>query len=188
MSIKKAIALTATAILLAFATVVASGCAKTSEDVLREVVESEFNTYKNLEESALDEIATTAEQEGLSDLGITGEEFAAAVLSGFDYSIDGVQISGNDATVSTTIISKSSTDFESKLSEGVQEFVSSSEATSLTTEEKNLKIGSITMQAFEDTEIISEQVDIQFQLQDKTWVSTNASEVLANLDSLVFAD
>lgn len=176
-----------TAVLLATGVFALAGCAKTSEDVLRETVENEFNAYKNLEDSALERIAQTAEQEGLSDLGISGVDFASAVLNGFDYHIDNIQINDDAATVSMTIVSKSTSDFESKLSESVQAFVESDESQSMTAEEKNNKIGDITMQAFEDTEIINENVELQFQLQDKTWVSTNASEALASLDSLVFA-
>lgn len=187
MGIKRKATSMAMAALLALGCVALAGCAKTSEDVIREVIQSEFDAYKNLEESALDEIGATAEQEGLSSLGISGDEFAEAVLGGFDYSIDNVKVGTLSATASVTITSKSATDFEARLSDGVQDFVESDDAKSMTTEEKNLKIGDITMQAFEDTELVSEQVDLQFQLQDKTWVSSDAFDVLAELDSLVFA-
>lgn len=173
--------------LLAFSAPLQVGCAKSSEDVLRETVAEEFDTYKNLENEALDKIAKTAEEEGLSDLGISGADFANAVLEGFDYRIDSIEINDEVANVSVTLTSKSSDDFEDRLSSGVQYFVDSGESVSMSAEEKNMKIGEITMQSFADTQMIEEQVQIEFQLQDKTWVSTNAAEQLASLDSLVFA-
>lgn len=187
MNIKKMVVLIGAALVLALGTIAIAGCAKTSEDVLRETVSNEFDAYKNLENATLEKIADTAEKEGLSDLGISGVDFASAVLNGFDYSIDNIEINGEAATVSVTIASKSSSDFEKKLSERVQSFVESDGAQSMSADEKNTEIGSITMQVFEETEIINESANLEFQLQDKTWVSTNASEVLANLDSLVFA-
>lgn len=187
MDYKKVISAVAAALLLVVGITFLGGCAKTSEDVLRETVENEFDAYKNLEDAALEKIAQTAEQEGLSDLGISGVDFASAVLAGFDYDIDDIQIDGETATVHVMIASKSSTDFENKLSEAVQAFVDSDAAQGMTPDEKNTQIGVITMKAFEDAEIINEEAELQFQLQDKTWVSTNASEVLAGLDSLVFA-
>lgn len=181
------IAMAVAATLLTFVAISATGCTKTSEDVLIEAIENDFNAYKNFEDSALNEIAATAEEEGLSDLGISGIDFAKAVLDGFDYTIDYISVESDTAIVDVIVSSKSSTDFESKLSSRVQAFTESDESGTMTNEERNLKIGEITMQAFEDTKIVSEKVSLQFELQDKTWVSTNTSEALANLDSLVFA-
>lgn len=162
-------------------------CGKSSEQALRDSVEAEFNAYKNLEDAALDKIAKTAESEGLDDLGISGRDFASAVLNGFDFSIENIVVTGKEATVSIALASKSATDFEEKLSSSVQTFVDSKEAQDMSIEEKNAEIGKITMKAFEDTKIIDEKVDIKFMLENNTWTAVNASEQLANLESLVFA-
>lgn len=187
MNARKTIAAISSALLLAFTLCAACGCQPSNEEVIRETVAKEFDAYKGADDAVVSELGSVADQEGLSELGISGDEFAKAVLKGFDYSIDGISVDGNSATVSMTVTSKSKSDFESKLNDAVTSFVNEPGTESLTAEEKNAKMGQIAMQAFEDTGTVSENVSLDFQLQGSTWVSTGASETLGRLDSLVFA-
>lgn len=188
MKATKAIAVIAVAALLAFTMCVACGCQPSSEDVIRKTVDEKFDAYKSLDDAVLSEIATKAEQDGLDELGISGQDYANAVLGGFDYSIDGITVNEQEATVSMTIVSKSKTDFYNKLNEAVSAFMANPDTESMSAEEKSTQVGSITMQAFEQTETVSENVQLQFQLQGNTWVSVNSNEVLGSLDSFAFPE
>ena len=163
-----------------------AGCAKTSEDVLREAVMEEFDPYRNLEDAALDRIASIAEEEGLSELGISGVDFASSVLEGFDYTIDDVRITNDEAVVSVTIISKSASDFDAKIAERVQAFVESDESQQLDAAQRASKIGEIALESIDDAEVISQSLDIVFRLEDTTWLSTDVSDKLSKLDILAY--
>lgn len=184
----KAITTIAAAALLAFTLCAACGCQPSSEDVIRKTVEEKFDAYKTLDDAVLSNIASKAEQDGLGDLGISGQDYASAVLNGFDYSIDDITVDEKAATVSMTIVSKSRTDFYNKLNEAVSAFMANPDTESMSAEEKDAQVGSITMQAFEQTETVSENVQLQFQLQGNTWVSVNSNEVLGSLDSFAFPE
>lgn len=186
MNAKKTLATILSSMLLAFTLCAACGCQPGSEDVIRQTVTENFNAYKNLEDSVLSEIAAKAEEDGMSDLGITGEEYATAVLDGFDYHINDITVNEQAATVSMTIVSKSKTDFYNKLNDAVSAFVADPATEGLSPEERDTQVGQIAMQAFKDTATISEDVELLFQLQGNTWVSVNSTEVLGNLDSFAF--
>ncbi len=184
----KKIALATTAsIVLAFTLCVTCACSPSNEEVIRETVTKEFDAYKNLDDAAVSKIAQNAEKEGLDQLGITGQDFAGAVLDGFDYSIDSIEVNDKAATVKLTVMSKSTADFETKLDADVNTFVEDPATEYMSVDEKNAHIGEIAMQAFKDTEIVNEEVTLEFELQGSTWVCTNATDVLGQLDSLVFA-
>lgn len=187
--ISKAMAAVAALVIALCGLTLLSGCSPAnSEEVIRGSIADQFDKYKNHTDEVMSELSTTAENEGLTDLGISGEEFAAAVLDGFDYTIDSIQIDGDKATATLTITSKSMKDFETRLTESMNEFVDSDNATEMTEEDANAKIGELAMQAFDNTQIISEQAVLEYELQGNTWTATNASEVLGGLDSMVFAN
>lgn len=185
---RRAITAVMAALALAFTLCVASGCQPSSEDVIRTTVQEKFDAYKNLEDAVLSEIASKAEQEGLDELGISGQDYASAVLNGFDYHIDDVTVDEQAATVSMSIASKSKSDFYNRLNEAVTAFVQDPATESLSDEDKDARIGEIAMQTFEQTDVVNENVQLQFQLEGNTWTSTNSSEVLGNLDSFAFSE
>ena len=174
-------------LLLASVGLCSIGCAKTSSDVIRDAVIAEFESYKNPEDETLETIASMVEEEGLSELGISGREFASSVLEGFDYTIDEIRIQGESAYATVTVSSKSASDFNQRVASDVQAFVESDEWRSLSSEEQAHAIGEIALESLDETEVISEAITIEFALDDKTWVSTNASEALSQLDSLAYA-
>ncbi len=187
--IKKALAAAASASLVALSLFALSGCVVTSsEDAIRDAVSQELDIYKNMDQRAMDMIIESAENEGLTELGIDGTEFATAVLDGFDYRINDVVVNNNTATANVTIISKSMPDFETKFSNAVNDLTTSSSAATLTNDNIEQAVGTLAMETFDDTDIIEEDVDLQFQLEDNTWVSTNVAEALGGLDSMVFAN
>lgn len=175
------------ALLGVFSFAALTGCTASSRDVLQQTVEQEFNSYKNHDDAVLEKIAKTAETGGLAELGISPSEFATQVLNGFDYKIDDIKIDGSTAHVTVTIVSKSSSDFQKKLNEGVQEFVSEASSSTLTADQKSTQIGDIAMQVLDNTETVEETVDLTFVLEDSIWVARDTSGTLSKLDSLVFS-
>ena len=57
----------------------------------------------------------------------------------------------------------------------------------MTSAEKAAKIGELAMQTFKQTPTIEENVNIDFELQGNTWVATDATDNLSNLDSMIFS-
>ncbi len=170
---------------LALCTVCA--CAPSNESVIRSSIARELDSYKNADAQAMAKIAEALDSEGVADFGIDTGEFAASVLEGFDYSIDQITIDGAVAQANITITSKSLTDFQEKLTQAVDEFTVSPAAQAMSTDQINLSIGAIAMQAVEDTEVGEEQAVLAFELDGNVWTCANINEVLSGLDSLVFA-
>lgn len=179
-SIMTAVALVAGALCLV-------GCGQNNEQLIREKLTEELDTFKNQDDSALSSIATAMENEGLDEMGIDSQEFAAAVLNGFDYTIDDVQVNGDTANATVTIVSKSSSDFTQRITEVAQTLVDDPAIAELTSEEKMSKLGEAVMQAFDETEVVTETATIEYKLNNNTWEPVDGSNSLASLDSIVFA-
>ncbi len=163
------------------------GCGQSNEQLIREKLTEELDTFKNQDESAMSSIATVMENEGLNEMGIDSQEFAAAVLDGFDYSIDDVQVNGDTANATVTIISKSSSDFTNRVNEVAQTLTADPDLASMTDEEKMNKLGEAVMQAFDETEIVTETATIEYKLNDNMWEPVAGNNSLGSLDSIVFA-
>lgn len=183
---KKVLAFIAVGILAA-AVLCMTGCGQNSEQLIRDSLSQQLESYKNADDAAMSQLATVAENEGLDEMGIDSQEFAAAVLDGFDYSIDNVTVDGNSATASVTIISKSYSDFETRMMDIVTGITSDPSFADMTEEEATQKLGEQVMQAFADTEIITEQADIEYKLENNVWEPVKGDASLADLDSMVFA-
>ncbi len=183
---KKALALIAAGILAA-GLLCMTGCGPNSEKLIRDSLTQQLDSYKNADDAALSELATVAENEGLDSLGIDSQEFAAAVLDGFDYSIDNVKVEGDKAVASVTIISKSYSDFETRMNDILESLTSDESLKEMGTEEATQMLGERIMQAFSDTEIITEQADIEYKLENNVWEPVKGDASLADLDSMVFA-
>ena len=76
-----------------------------NEKVIRESITEEFDAYKNHDASVVNQIRTQNAVD-LATLGIDGEEYANALLDGFDYTIDDVTVDGKEATVTLTLTQK----------------------------------------------------------------------------------
>lgn len=187
MKLKKALIAVLACAMAVFTLAAATACAPNPEEMIREAITKEFDTYKNMDDSVLQEIASSAESQGLGDLGIDNMEFANIVLDGFDYNIDDITVDGDHATVDMTIVSKSSSDFEQKLSAAMETLQTSPEIATLSDEEKMERIGQTVMESFQDIKIVDETVTIEYTYMNGTWTPTNSASALGSLDSVVFA-
>lgn len=183
---KRAIAIIAAGILAA-GVLCMTGCGQNSEQLIRDSLTQQLDSYKNADDAALSELATVAENEGLDEIGIDSQEFAAAVLDGFDYSIDNVTVDGNSATASVTIISKSYTDFETRINQILTDLPNDESLQDMAEEEVTQMLGEKVMEVFDQTEVITEQADIEYKLENNVWEPVKGDASLADLDSIVFA-
>lgn len=176
-----------TAGLLVIGALCLAGCGQDNAQLIREKLAEELDAFKNMDDSAMSQIATVAENAGLDEAGIDSQEFAAAVLEGFDYSIDNVAVDGNNAVATVTIVSKSSSDFEKRINEAIQSITNDADLQSMDQDAIMDKLSSSVMQAFADTEIITETADIEYALNGNTWEPVQGDNSLAELDSIIFA-
>lgn len=76
-----------------------------NEQVIRESLTQELDPYKNHDASVINQIRSANAVE-LATIGIDGEEYATALLDGFDYSIEDVAVDGDQATVTLIMTQK----------------------------------------------------------------------------------
>ncbi len=184
----KKLALCIMSLILACGTVLGlAGCGQNNEEVIRESIASQLDAFKNADDSAMSEIAEMVENEGLDRLGIDGMEFAAAVLDGFDYNIDSVEVDGNKAVATVTIASKSYSQFEQKVNEIRNSIAEDTDLAAMSEEDATKAIGQKIMSAFAETETTNDVAVINYELSGNVWKPTNAAEALAQLDSIVFS-
>ena len=168
-----------------------TACGPSPEDTIREAITDEFDGYKNADDSVIQQIAQSAEKQGISQYGIENEEFATMVLDGFDYSINSIEVDGNSATANLTIVSKSSAAFKEKLTESINAISQNPELASMTDDQKMELISEAITNSFKDIETVSEDVSIEYAYTDsdgkKIWVPVNSGTALGSLDSVVFA-
>lgn len=92
--------------LMAMTLIGATGCANNAnENVIRTSLAEELDAYKNHDASVVSQIRMQNAAE-LAMLGIDGEEYANALLDGFDYSIENVKVDGDKATVTLVLTQK----------------------------------------------------------------------------------
>ena len=184
---KKLIAVLAAAALVASAFCMVGCSTANDENLIREKLAEELDAFKNMDDSAMSEIATVAENAGLDEIGIDSQEFATAVLDGFDYSIDDVTVDGKTAVATVTIVSKSSSDFETRINEVVESITNDPEIAGMDQDAIMAKLSEAVMQAFDETEIVTETAEIEYELNDNTWEPVKGDNALADLDSIIFA-
>lgn len=172
--------------LIVFAAFFIVGCQKTNEDVIRESIIERFEPYKSMNEDIIWRLSKTAEDEGLPEMGITGDEFAYSVLEGFDYSIGKIDVSKKNATAQVTITSKSLDSLLEQLKATNSEF-DVLRRKNANQEIKTNEIHEIIMQAIRNTGLVEETITLDFSLDGTEWTSSNATEALGKLNSVVFA-
>ena len=185
MSIKNILSV-ASALCLACIAPFATGCQKTSEDVIRESIIERFEPYRNMDESVVSRLSKTAEDEGLPEMRISGDDCAYAILDGFGYSIGKIEVKDKGATAQVMITSKNIDDLMEKL-EGTDGEFDLLRAQTATQDAKADKIREIIMQAIKDTDLSEEEITLRFSLNGTEWTSTNATEELGKLNSVIFS-
>ena len=90
-----------------------AGCSSgtSDEDAIRASLSSELDSIKNIDDAFVNEFSESIDMSQLSVYGIDGVEFMKSYLSGFDYTIDSINVDGDSATAQITLTCKSYTGY-----------------------------------------------------------------------------
>ena len=123
-----------------------AGCSSgtSDEDAIRASLSSELDSIKNIDDAFVNEFSESIDMSQLSVYGIDGVEFMKSYLSGFDYTIDSINVDGDSATAQITLTCKSYTGYLQALQTAVDEVTADPDAlAALSNDEINQKIGEI---------------------------------------------
>ena len=130
-----------------------AGCSSgtSDEDAIRASLSSELDSIKNIDDAFVNEFSESIDMSQLSVYGIDGVEFMKSYLSGFDYTIDSINVDGDSATAQITLTCKSYTGYLQALQTAVDEVTADPDAlAALSNDEINQKIKEAEMYAEED--------------------------------------
>lgn len=184
---QKILAAVAACALAIFACVAVTGCGPDNEELIRQAVTEKYDAYKNADDAALSKIVTSLENEGLAELGIDETEFVAAVVDGFDYSIDNIAVDGDTAVVTVTFAGKSYTDLLSDISTTTETLANDPAFLELSQEERLAQAGKMVMDSFDALEVRNETVDLNYELVDDNWQEADEQAGLEEIDNILFA-
>ena len=160
-----------------------AGCSggTSDEDAIRASLSSELDSIKNID----NEFSESIDMSQLSVYGIDGVEFMKSYLSGFDYTIDSINVDGDSATAQITLTCKSYTGYLQALQTAVDEVTADPDAlAALSNDEINQKIGEIVIGSLDGVELAATQpITITYTKVDGTWepASSTSGDIAAAL-------
>ncbi|MCL1797505.1 MAG: hypothetical protein FWG24_04255 [Eggerthellaceae bacterium] len=153
-----------------------TSCSSLAEEVIRQAITEEFDSIKNFEGAAVDDMVTEfSKGSDLALMGIDDREFVQAWLAGFDYSIEDVTVEGDIATVKATLVRKSLNDANKAFQADFVAVAEAEAAAGATQDELMLTAGEMLMKALNDTKPTSTSLDFQYVKKGNTWEPTNES-------------
>lgn len=172
---KKLVALASAAILVCGMAVLA-GCGKSDEEIITDLLTSEFEAMKTLDEEYVAGLAESAGANDLADFGIDATEFVKSYLDGFDYTLDSVAVEGETAKATCTVTVKSITEFYDKFTSKVNS-MDYNELMNMSEDELNKKMGSILMEILDGlTPVKSDPIVLNMQKDGNTWAYADGVE------------
>ncbi|WP_165054812.1 MULTISPECIES: hypothetical protein [unclassified Adlercreutzia] len=170
MKMKKLIAAILLGALLTFSLVAFTGCGSNDEQVIRDAITDELNSYKTLDDEVVNTLIADMDADELSDYGIDGAEFIKSYLAGFDYTIDSVTVDGDTAEAVITMTCKSYSGFEQALEEAATGIMEDESLMDMSEEEVNDLIGSTIMDALDNVELAqTEPITIAYTKNGNVW-------------------
>ena len=155
------------------------------EDAIRASLSSELDSIKNIDDAFVNEFSESIDMSQLSGYGIDGVEFMKSYLSGFDYTIDSINVDGDSATAQITLTCKSYTGYLQALQTAVDEVTADPDAlAALSNDEINQKIGEIVIGSLDGVELAATQpITITYTKVDGTWepASSTSGDIAAAL-------
>lgn len=164
-----------------------SGCSggTNDEEAIRASLTSELDSIKNIDDTFVNEFSESINMSQLSVYGIDGVEFMKSYLNGFDYSIDSINVDGDNATAQITLTCKSYTGYQQALQQAVDEITADPDSlASLSNDEINQKIGEIVIGSLDGVELAATQpISITYTKVDGTWepASSTSGDIAAAL-------
>lgn len=184
---KRALAVIVACALCAAAFIALPGCGPDNEELIREAVTQKYDAYKNADDAVLSELVSSLENDGLAELGIDETEFAAAVVDGFDYTIDNIAVNGDSAMVTVTFAGKSYGDLLTNISATTEALANDPSFAELSQDDRRAAAGKMVMDAFDELEVKNETVDLDYQLIDNAWQEADQQTGLTQIDNILFA-
>lgn len=171
-----AIALT-TAFLLLFAGAALTACGGPDhEQAIRDALTQELDEIKNVDDAYIEELTAESGIDELADMGIDPAEFFRSFLSGFDYTIDSVEVDGETATATVTLTMKSFTEFSSTLESEVSEMLQDESILSMSEDEIYQALGDRIMSSLDSMQVSQmDPITVNYELVDNTWTPTSDS-------------
>lgn len=171
MRIKRALTVFGLTALMAFSLTAFAGCGGADdEQVIRDAITEELDSYKTLDDSVVDELIADMDADSLSEYGIDGAEFIKTYLDGFDYTIDSVTVDGDKAEAVITMTCKSYSGYEAALEEAATTIMQQEGLASMTADEVNALIGTTIMDALEKVELAQTQpFTVEYTKSGNVW-------------------
>ena len=166
---------------MAVCAVAFAGCAgQSDEEVIREALVQELDSYKNLDDAVVDEMTQSMDLEELSSYGIDGKAFMQSYFNGFDCTIDSVTVDGDKASAVITLTCKSLSAFQSSLEDALSNLDVEKLAT-MSEDELNQYTSDLIMNALDSVEVAqTEPITIEYTKDGNTWTpSASASDDIA---------
>lgn len=177
MKFGKSIAAVGVAAMMVFTLGAFTGCNanEANEEVIRESITEEFEPYKNHDSSVINQIRSE-NAVALATIGIDGEEYAKALLDGFDYSIEDVTVDGKNASVTMVITQK---DIDEDEAEAIMTALAEDPSfASMSMDERKALISDKIFEYINSVDAAPQDpITIDFVLNGNTWELTDASEL-----------
>ncbi len=175
MRVTKRLAAMGAAALMVAALGAFTGCSSNAanEEVIRTSITEELDPYKNHDSSVISQIQTQ-NAVGLATIGIDGEEYANALLDGFDYTIEDVTVNGNEASATLVMTQK---DIDEAEAEAIMEELAADPAfLEMSQDERKTAVSDKIFEYISSVEAAPQDpVTIDFVLNGNTWELTDES-------------
>ncbi len=145
-----------------------------NEEVIREAITQELDPYKNHDSRAVDQIRSQ-NAVALATVGIDGEQYAEALLDGFDYAIEDVTVDGNNATATLVMTQKNIDENEAEAI--MEELVEDPAFVAMTDDERKAAVGEKIFEYIESVPSAPQDpVELEFVMEGNMWNLTDDSK------------
>ncbi len=180
------VAVAACALLAAGLTLVGCSSAPDPKEAIEKDLTVQLESITNPSQEDIDDmVASLGSYEEVATFGIDGVAYMNSLLDGFAYAIDSIDVAedGKTATVNVTVTCKSVDSAIAKMQEITDTWVAENlESIATMTEDKiNLKTGELLMQAVDECDMTTSQIQFDYSLVDNAWtIDENAEDRLLN--------
>ncbi len=159
-----------------------SGCNadEANEKVIRDSLTEELEPYKTHDSSVIGQIRSQ-NAVALATIGIDGDEYANALLDGFDYSIEDITVNGKDATATLVLTQKDIDEAEAEVI--MEELAADPAFAEMSQDERKAQVSDKIFEYINSVEAAAQDpITIDFVLNGNIWEPTEESQLrMANL-------
>lgn len=185
MKLRKILATFAASMLLVLSLCALAGCADNSKQVITDGLNAELNLLKNPDEATLTEFTADVPAEAFDQLGLTPNEVVAAMLEGFDGTVDNVVVNGNTAEATLTLSSKNFSEITPAMAELSRDIMANpTQFAGMSADEINAAVGQMLMERIQNLPVVQHQpITVTYERNGGTWepASDVATAIAANL-------